>query len=388
MRLFHLHFSFLSGKLLDYFAKVLKWRMLSMSNEHLTIEELARVLVENDGSDVHITAGSRPKIRIHGELLDTNYDILDPETTQRLLYSVLDNEQVARFEKNWELDLSFGIQGLGRFRTNVFLQRGAVGGVLRIIPYEIKGFKELGLPEKVCTNLCELPKGLILVTGATGSGKSTTLAAMVDLINQTRYHHIITVEDPIEFIHTNKNCLLNQREVGADTKGFTPALRAILRQDPDVVLIGEMRDMETIESALTIAETGHLSFATLHTSDCAQTINRIIDVFPAHQQQQIRTQLSFVLQAVFCQQLLPKIGGGRVLCSEVMVVNSAIRSLIRDDKVHQVYSQIQTGGRLGMKTMNQSLFELVMSKKISKEEAVLRTTDLEDLNRMFQKYGK
>ena len=359
-----------------------------MGNESLTIEELVHLLVERGGSDLHITAGSRPKLRLDGVLYDTDHDIFDPETTQRLLYSILDNEQIARFEKNWELDLSFGIQGLGRFRTNVFLQRGAVGGVLRVIPYEIKTFKDLGLPEHVCRNLCSMPKGLILVTGATGSGKSTTLAAMLDYINQNRQEHVITIEDPIEFIHQNKRCLFNQREIGADTKSFGNSLRSVLRQDPDIVLIGEMRDMETIESALTVAETGHLTFATLHTSDCAQTINRVIDVFPAHQQQQIRTQLSFVLQGVFCQQLLPRMGGqGRVLIAEVMLANSAIRSLIRDDKVHQIYSQIQTGGKLGMKTLNQSLFDAVMKRQITAEEALGRTSDSDDLMRMLQKYG-
>ena len=286
------------------------------------------------------------------------------------------------------MDLSFGIQGLGRFRTNIFLQRGAVGGVLRIIPYEVQGFRELGLSEDVCKRLCSLPKGLILVTGATGSGKSTTLAAMLDYINDNRQDHIITVEDPIEFVHPNKKCLFNQREIGADTKGFKSALRSVLRQDPDVVLVGEMRDLETIEAALTIAETGHLTFATLHTSDCAQTINRIIDVFPSYQQQQVRTQLSFVLQAVFCQQLLPtRDKQGRILASEVMISTTAIRSLVRDSKVHQIYSQIQTGGKLGMKTMNQSLFDLVMKRKVSKEDAFTRSTDTEDLLRMFQKYG-
>lgn len=358
-------------------------------NEGLTIEEMVHLLVKNGGSDLHLSAGARPKIRVDGKLLDTEWDILDPETTQRLLYSILDNEQIARFEKNWELDLSFGIQGLGRFRTNVFLQRGAVGGVLRIIPYEIKGFKDLGLPEMVCKKLASLPKGLILVTGSTGSGKSTTLAAMIDFINVSRQAHILTVEDPIEFIHQNKSCLLNQREVGADTRGFKEALRSALREDPNVVLIGEMRDIETIEAALTIAETGHLTFGTLHTSDCAQTINRIIDVFPSSQQQQVRTQLSFVLQGVFCQQLLTKLGGkGRVLCAEIMLANSAIRSLIREEKIHQIYSQIQIGGKEGMKTMNQSLFELVVQRQISKEEAMTRSTDPEDFIRMFQKYGQ
>jgi twitching motility protein PilT len=270
----------------------------------------------------------------------------------------------------------------------VFLQRGAVAGVLRVIPYEIKNFKDLGLPEAVCKKLCCLPKGLILVTGATGSGKSTTLAAMLDHINQTRQNHVITVEDPIEFIHQNKGCLFNQREVGADTHSFKDALRAALREDPNVVLIGEMRDMETIEAALAIAETGHLTFATLHTADCTQTINRIIDVFPAYQQQQVRTQLSFVLQGVFCQQLLPRAGAkGRALCSEIMLANAAIRSLIREEKIHQIYSQIQIGGKDGMRTMNQSLFELTMQHIISKEESFTRTTDIDDLKRMFDKYG-
>lgn len=358
-------------------------------NDDLTIESLVQLLVQKGGSDLHLSAGARPKLRVHGKLEDTEYDVLTPDVTQRLLYSVLDNDQIARFEKNWEIDFSFGIEGVGRFRVNVFLQRGAVGGVLRVIPYHIRGFKDLGLPEAVCKKLCSQPKGLILVTGATGSGKSTTLAAMLDFINQTRRGHIITVEDPIEFIHQNKNCLFNQREIGADTHTFRDALRSALREDPDVVLIGEMRDMDTIESTLTIAETGHLTFATLHTSDCAQTINRVIDVFPAHQQQQVRTQLSFVLQGVFCQQLLARPDGkGRVLCSEIMIVNSAIRSLIRDEKIHQIYSQIQIGGKDGMRTMNQSLFELTMQHLITKEEALSRSTDLDDLTRLFQKYAQ
>ncbi len=355
----------------------------------LTIESLARILIDSGGSDIHITAGAKPKIRIDGQLADTQYDILDPETTQKLIYSILDNEQVARFEKEWELDFSFGIRGLGRFRTNVFLQRGAIGAVLRIIPYGIKSFKDLNLPEAVCKRLCNQPKGLILVTGSTGSGKSTTLAAMLNYVNESRREHIVTVEDPIEFIHQNKGCLFNQREVGADTKSFSRALRSVLRQDPDIVLIGELRDHETIEAALTVAETGHLVFATLHTADCAQTINRIIDVFSADQQAQIRTQLSFVLQGVFCQQLLPLIkGNGRALCAEIMIATSAIRSLIRDDRVHQIYGQIQTGQKWGMRTINQSFFELVKSRVVSKEEALARCTDSEDLLRMFQKYGQ
>ncbi|HVY61434.1 MAG TPA: PilT/PilU family type 4a pilus ATPase, partial [Planctomycetota bacterium] len=299
----------------------------------ITVEELLQQLVERGGSDLHITAGSPPKVRIDGKLISTEHNVLDPETSQKLVYSILDNEQVARFERDLELDMSFGIAGLGRFRTNVFMQRGAVGAVLRVIPFEIKTPKELGLSQGLVEQLCGLPKGLILVTGATGSGKSTTLASMIDHINRTRNEHIVTIEDPIEFVHRNKGCLINQREVGSDTRGFVEALRHVLRQDPDIVLIGEMRDQTTIEAALTLSETGHLTFASLHTSDAVQTMNRIIDVFPAYQQQQIRTQLSFTLQAIFCQQLLPKADGrGRVMAAEVLLANSAIRSLIREDK--------------------------------------------------------
>jgi twitching motility protein PilT len=354
----------------------------------ISVEELLQQLVERGGSDLHVTAGAPPKIRIDGKLISTEHAVLDPETTQKLVYSILDNTQIARFEKDLELDMSFGIGGLGRFRTNVFMQRGAVGAVLRVIPYEIKSFRDLGLPEQLCGQIASTPKGLVLVTGATGSGKSTTLAAMVDFVNRSRNEHIVTIEDPIEFVHKNKCCLVNQREIGSDTHGFKQSLRAVLRQDPDVVLVGEMRDMETIEAALTLAETGHLTFGTLHTSDCAQTINRIVDVFPAYQQQQIRTVLSFVLQAVFCQQLLPKADGrGRALCCEIMVANSAVRSLIRDDKAHQIYSIIQTGGKLGMRTMNQSLFELVQKRLVSYDDAFERTTDPDDFIRTFQSMG-
>ena len=354
----------------------------------ITMEELVQILVQNGGSDLHITAGSRPKIRVDGDLQDTDHEVLDPETTQKIVYSILDNDQIARFERDLELDLSFGIRGLGRFRTNCFRQRGAVGAVLRVIPTEIKTFHDLGLPEETCKWLCSLPKGLILVTGATGSGKSTTLAVMIDFINESRREHVITIEDPIEFIHRNKNCLFNQREIGTDTKGFGPALRSVLRQDPDVVLIGEMRDLETIEAALVLSETGHLTFATLHTSDAVQTINRVIDVFPSHQQQQIRTQLSFTLQAVFCQQLLPRRGGrGRALAAEIMIVTPAIRALVRDDKAHQIYSHIQTGGKMGMVTMNQSLFDLVQSGVVDWDEAMSRSTDPDDLERLMQRFG-
>ncbi|MCO5170618.1 MAG: type IV pilus twitching motility protein PilT [Planctomycetes bacterium] len=354
----------------------------------MSVEELLQQLVERGGSDLHITAGAPPKIRVDGKLISTEHAILDPETTQKLVYSILDNTQIARFEKDLELDMSFGIGGLGRFRTNVFMQRGAVGAVLRVIPYEIKGFRDLGLNEELCAQIASTPKGLVLVTGATGSGKSTTLASMVDYVNRTRNEHIITIEDPIEFVHKNKQCLVNQREIGSDTHGFKESLRAVLRQDPDVILVGEMRDMETIEAALTLAETGHLTFGTLHTSDCVQTINRIVDVFPAYQQQQIRTVLSFVLMAVFCQQLLPRADGrGRALAAEIMIANSAVRSLVRDNKAHQIYSIIQTSGKLGMTTMNQSLFQLVQKRIVSYQDAYERTSDPDDFIRTFQSQG-
>lgn len=352
----------------------------------VTLEELLQLLVERGGSDLHITAGAPPKVRIDGKLVSTEYDLLDAEASQKLVYSVLDNEQIARFEKDLELDMSFGISGLGRFRTNVFQQRGAIGAVLRIIPYDIKPHTELGLPARLCEDLCNLPKGLILVTGATGSGKSTTLAAMIDYINRSRNEHIMTIEDPIEFVHRNRACLVNQREVGNDTHGFTNSLRTVLRQDPDIVMVGEMRDQETINAALTISETGHLTLASLHTSDCVQTINRIVDVFPAFQQQQVRTVLSFTLQAVFSQQLLARADGrGRVLASEIMVGNSAVRALIRDDKAHQIYSIMQTGGKYGMQTMNQSLYELYRKKYITYDDALSHSTEPDDLKRLMQK---
>jgi twitching motility protein PilT len=344
----------------------------------VTLPELLKVLVENSGSDLHITTDTPPQIRVHGSLKPLDLPSLGPAETKNLAYSVLTDAQKKRFEEAQELDFSFGIRGIARFRCNVFNQRGAVAAVYRVIPELIKGFNELGLP-LVLANLAERPRGLVLVTGPTGSGKSTTLAAMIDKINTERHEHILTIEDPIEFVHQHKGCLVNQREVHQDTQGFANALRAALREDPDVVLIGELRDLETIESALRIAETGHLTFATLHTNSASQTINRIIDVFPAHQQGQIRTQLSLVIEGIVCQALLPRADGkGRVVALEILVPNPAIRNLIRDDKVHQIYSSMQTGQeKLGMQTMNQSLATLY-SKRLITLEAAMNASSLKD----------
>lgn len=352
------------------------------------IEDLLQFLVNKGGTDLHLSAWSRPKVRVDGQLIDTEFEPVEPDECRRLIYSLLSDDQISRFEKNLELDLSFGVKGLGRFRTNVFQQRGTVAAALRLIPTDVQTFDDLGLPKEICEDLCSRPKGLVLVTGATGSGKSTSLAAMVSHVNAANRSHVVTIEDPIEFMHESQQCLINQREVGGDTYSFTGALRSVLRQDPDVVLIGEMRDVETIEAALTLAETGHLTFATLHTNDTIQTINRIVDVFPAYKQQQIRTQLSFTLQAVFCQQLLSRAQGrGMALALEVMVVNSAVRSLIRDDKAHQIYSLIQTGRRFGMQTMNQSLSELYRSGAITFEHAINHSFDPDDLRRNLSRGG-
>jgi len=351
-----------------------------------SLSDLLKTMLEIGGSDLHLTTNSAPQVRVHGHLRPLDMPVLSAPETKHLAYSVLTDAQKHRFEENLELDFSFGLKGMARFRGNLFNQRGAVGAVFRVIPFEIKGFDQLNLPP-VVAKLCEKPRGLILVTGPTGSGKSTTLAAMIDKINTERHDHIITIEDPIEFVHQNKSCLVNQREVNADTKSFGAALRAALREDPDVVLIGEMRDLETIESALRIAETGHLTFGTLHTNSAASTINRVIDVFPAHQQSQIRAQLSLVLEGVLCQSLLPKIGGqGRAMAMEVLVPNAAVRNLIREDKIHQIYSAMQSGqDKYGMQTFNQSLATLYMHKQISLETALARSSMAEELQEMINR---
>jgi twitching motility protein PilT len=353
----------------------------------ISLSELLRKLDEMRGSDLHVTTGSAPQIRVDGHLRPLEgYRALTSADTKQLAYSVLTDAQKHRFEETLELDFSFGVKGLSRFRANIFNQRGAVGAVFRAIPYEIKAFEDLGLPA-VVKGMCDKPRGLILVTGPTGSGKSTTLAAMIDKINRDRHEHILTIEDPIEFLHNHKNCIVNQREVNADTKGFVEALRTALRQDPDVVLIGEMRDLETIESALRIAETGHLTLATLHTNSAASTINRIIDVFPSDQQSQIRAQLSLVLEGIMCQALLPKSSGsGRAMAMEIMVPNSAIRNLIRDDKVHQIYSMMQTGqDKHGMQTFNQALATLYHKRAITMETALQRSSNVDELKDLIDR---
>ncbi len=341
-------------------------------------------MVEKGASDLHITTASPPQIRVRGQLYPLDMPALDPTATRQILYSILTEAQKHKFEEEQELDLSFGIKGVARFRANIFVQRGALAGVFRMIPYDIVPLENLGLPN-IAGNISSLPRGLILITGPTGCGKSTTMAAFLDKINIERRDHIVTIEDPIEFVHKHKGCIVNQREVGADTKNFTRALKYILRQDPDVVFIGEMRDLETMQAALTIAETGHLVFATLHTNSAVQTVNRVVDAFPAHQQSQIRAQLAFVLEAVMAQQLLPRADGkGRVLASELMISTPAIRNLIREDKIHQIYSQMQVGQtKHGMQTMNQSLFNLFTRKLISLDDALGWSMDPEELRQMM-----
>ena len=359
--------------------------MTQGSELKVNLHQLLKAMIEKGASDMHITTGAPPLLRIDGAIVPLKLPPLGPVDTKQLCYSILTEEQKIQFEKTNELDLSFGVKSLSRFRANIFTQRGACAGAFRTIPFKILSFEELGLPQ-IIADLAKKPSGLVLVTGPTGSGKSTTLASMIDKINAEERLHIMTVEDPIEYLHPHKLSVVNQREVGTDTEGFKIALKYILRQDPDVVLVGEMRDLETIEAALTISETGHLVFATLHTNSAVSTINRIIDVFPPHQQQQVRAKLSFVLQGVVSQQLMPRLGApGRCMAMEIMLPNPAIRNLIREDKVHQIYSQMQVGQeKFGMKTLNQSLYSLYARRMISLEEAMGRAIEVDELKMMIE----
>src|SRR5688572_7250714 len=350
----------------------------------VSLRSLLEEMIERDASDLHITAGERAKLRVDGDIVNSNTEtILSPKDTLQLAYSVLTENQKKRFEMDDELDFSFGIQNLARFRGNCFKQRGCVSMAIRQIPFNIRTFSDLGLPA-VCARMAEKPRGLVLVTGPTGSGKSTTLAAMIDKVNRERKGHIITVEDPIEFIHRHHSCIVNQREVGSDTHSFSNALKYALREDPDVILIGEMRDLETIQAALTIAETGHLVFATLHTNSAAEAINRIIDVFPSHQQSQVRAQLAFVLEGIVTQTLLPRARGrGRCMAAEILVITPAMRALIRDDKVHQIYSLMQSGKKFGMQTLNDALYQLYISREVTEEECLRVSSDQNEFLRMI-----
>ena len=348
------------------------------------LRALLEEMIQKQASDLHITVAERPKLRVDGDMVDSSaIEVLTAKDTLQLAYSVLTENQKKRFETDDELDFSFGIQNLARFRGNVFKQRGCVAMVIRMIPFNVRTFQELGLPA-VIAKLAERPRGLILVTGPTGSGKSTTLAAIIDKINKERKGHIITVEDPIEFIHRHQSCIVNQREIGTDTKSFASALKYALREDPDVILVGEMRDLETVGAALTIAETGHLVLATLHTNSAAESINRVIDVFPSNQQSQVRAQLAFVLEGVVTQTLLPKLKGrGRSMAAEIMVATPAIRALIRDDKVHQIYSAMQAGKKFGMQTMNDALFQLYTAREVAQEECERVSHDPKEFLRMI-----
>ncbi len=354
----------------------------------VTLRELLQEMTEKGASDLHVTAGVPPEFRIDGLITPSGHDVLNPDLTAQLAYSVMSDEQRKRFETTKELDFSFGVKGLSRFRANVFLQRGVISMAIRQIPYEILPLEKLGLPP-VVREFTNRHKGLVLITGPTGSGKSTTLASMLDKINSTRQAHIITVEDPIEYVHQHKKCIINQREVGADTGSFPNALKYVLRQDPDIILIGEMRDLETIQAALTIAETGHLVFATLHTNSTYEAVNRVVDVFPADQQKQIHTQLAFSLQGVVTQQLIPRSSGrGRVMVAEVLVCTPAIRAVIREGKTHQIYSLMQAGQKFGMQTMNQALLQAVTDRHLSRSDALERSTDRPELESMFDKILK
>ena len=349
----------------------------------VNLRDLLQEMIDNKASDLHITAGVPPQLRVDGVIQGTDHDPLTPEVTQAVTYSVLNEEQQKRFEQDKELDFSFGVKGLSRFRGNVFMQRGVVSLAIRQIPYEIMSFRDLGLPQ-VIEDLSNRQRGLILITGPTGSGKSTTLASIIDKINSERRKHIITIEDPVEYIHQHKKCIVNQREVKADTDSFAQALKHVLRQDPDIILIGEMRDLETMSAALTIAETGHLALATLHTNSTFESINRIVDTFPSGQQSQVRAQLAFVLEGVVCQQLIPKSSGkGRTMVAEIMICTTAIRATIRDDKVHQIYGLMQAGQKYGMQTMNQGLFHAYMQNHISLDEAMRRSHDTQELGQML-----
>ncbi len=351
----------------------------------MMLRDLLEQMVKMGASDLHLTVGAPPVVRVDGKLQRlTQHEVLNGEVIKKLAYSMLNDKQKLKFEQNSELDLSFGVENMSRFRCNMFMQRGNVAVAIRQIPYNVRSFDELGLP-KVIAEFSKLPRGLVLVTGPTGSGKSTTLAAVIDKINKERPVHIITVEDPIEYLHRHQMALVNQREVYADTHSFASALKYALREDPDVVLVGEMRDLETIEAALSISETGHLAFATLHTNSCAETVNRIVDVFPTTQQEQVRINLSFTLQAVVSQALIPKVGGGRVMALEMMIATPAIRAIIRDDKVHQLYSMIQSGQKYGMKTMNQSLSELYTSGKITINDAMSYSHNTQELSEMLSR---